>query len=410
MFLPRLKLGRAVSEDPVEDAISVFIQVKELFQHLLVIGKSGTGKSVFLLNWFLALCWFKAAKILIEPSGFLARDAYSACKGKAIYCSLKHPVSINPLLQNFDPNTVSAIVREAMNQVIAIVTREANRDMTVKMSVILDKAILSCLDRGRPSLAAVRDEIAGLRGDNETRDGISSRLNFLLGDPRMMEILCGDTTLDIANLIKSQGTFILDCSGMTQEQLVFVGNLVSQGVKNHLRFANHDDIQPLALILDEAHNFISPSWPTILKEGRKYGLSAMIASQDLAFFSEQMRRVLLNVGSIVSFRVGHHEAQYIAKELRVETEVLQFMEKYHHAYLTPSSSGIARAPRPPIFNKLEIPTSDRSGSTTFNGRTVVEKPPQVASVTTDYTPMNIPKAKWFPRVPYSCSTTTDKEA
>jgi hypothetical protein len=73
---------------------------------ILMLGKSGTGKSANILNWWQQDCLHKYAKILIEPSGFLAKDCYSISKGKACYCSLDHPgtlIHASPC----DPNQIS---------------------------------------------------------------------------------------------------------------------------------------------------------------------------------------------------------------------------------------------------------------------------------------------------------------
>jgi hypothetical protein len=63
---------------------------------------------------------------------------------------------------------------------------------------------------------------------------------------------------------------------------------------------------------------------------------------------------MLNVGTIICFRVGYNEAQLIARELHCRPEDLQFLEKYHVAYMTPEEMGIAKAPMPPLVRKMEI--------------------------------------------------------
>jgi len=68
-----------------------------------------------------------------------------------------------------------------------------------------------------------------------------------------------------------------------------------------------------------------------------------------------MTRVMLNVGNIVSYRLGHREASYVARELDFAPQDLQFIEKYHVAYLTPKARGIAKAPRPPFVKAIEPP-------------------------------------------------------
>lgn len=315
------------------------IQGMDLFEHCLILGKSGTGKSTLLLNWWRTLCYFPIAKIMIEPSGFLTRDAYSVAKGKAIYCSQEHPTGLNPMRQNLHPNTISNTVAEAMNQVIELQTDGSTTSFTAPMRVMLDKGVKTSLSKGRKSLLSVRDEIAAMQGNALTRDGILSRMNFLLADERFNKILCSDDTLDIEALTANARTFILDCSGMTHDQMIFAGNVLSQSVTNYLRYCKPETYKPLAMFIDEAHNFTSVNWLTLIKEGRKYKLAAILASQDLAFFPEKMKTVLLNLGSTVTFRLGHQDAHRIAMEMLIPFQEIQTLPKFDAVYSTPSARG-----------------------------------------------------------------------
>ena len=71
---------------------------------------------------------------------------------------------------------------------------------------------------------------------------------------------------------------------------------------------------------------------------------------------------MLNVGNIISFRVGHNEAQRIAPELGMRPEDLQFLEKYHVAYLTPKGRGICKVSPPPFVKKIELKVEVQSKS------------------------------------------------
>lgn len=405
----RLRIGTKIDPDnPMEDGMPVFIDGKEMFQHVFQLGKTGAGKSVQLLNWIISFLISRIAVILVEPSGFLTRDVYSASRGKAIYCSLKHPIPINPMLLPYDPDTVSAIVRESINQVVSLTTDQANKQMTVKMTAIIDDSIKDCLAAGRPSLESVMDHIAGLRGDSETRDGLRSRLKYLLADSRMRQILCGNGTLDIAKIAAKGQCFLMDTHGMTTEGMTLIGNIVTQTVRSHLRHANHSTLRPLVLALDECHNFISPGWGTILKEGRKYQLSCILSSQDLTYFPQTLRETLLNVGSVTSFRVGAAVASYVSRELHIPTEDIQFEEKYVCHYLTPSQRGVALAPRPPVIRPFPLPTSLAGSTTTLPA--IVSPPVIVPSQPTAINTKPMTQLHWFPIQPLPPPVTTTPEA
>jgi len=86
------------------------------------------------------------------------------------------------------------------------------------------------------------------------------------------------------------------------------------------------------LYVDEFQNFATDSFATILSEARKYKLNLVMASQYIDQMSEEVRwAVFGNVGSIVSFQVGHSDAK-ILKELYVwdiTEEDLMNIKKYN---------------------------------------------------------------------------------
>jgi hypothetical protein len=344
MDLSRLRIG--LNEGRV-------IYIKHRHVHILLLGKSGTGKSSIILLWW-SQDGNRVCRILIDPTGFLAADAYALSKGKALYCSLKNPISINPMMSGYPPSVIIDVIIECINQVIAICTKEANKQLTVKMIAILSDAIRYCLENGRLSLIHVRNYIVNLRGDAETRDGITQRLNFLLNDERVVPILCGNDAVKWGELIQQGRSFILDCTGMGPEKMVFAGNLVSQGIKNVMLYERPKEYKPCVMHIDECHNFVNQNWLSILKEGRKFGLAVTLSTQDMAQIPETMARVMLNVGNIVCFRVGFRESSLIAKELGITPAEIQFIEKWHAAYLTPEGTGIAKVSRPPLVRKIEV--------------------------------------------------------
>lgn len=68
--------------------------------------------------------------------------------------------------------------------------------------------------------------------------------------------------------------------------------------------------RPFGLIIDEAHTFARGPLPDVLAEGRKFGLSAVIASQYLGQLSPEIQAAILgNVGTVAAFRLGEHDAQ-----------------------------------------------------------------------------------------------------
>lgn len=72
---------------------------------------------------------------------------------------------------------------------------------------------------------------------------------------------------------------------------------------------------PFYLYVDEAHSFLSLSFADILAEARKYGLSLFLAHQYIEQLQEEVRTSIFgNVGTLICFRVGANDADFLQKE------------------------------------------------------------------------------------------------
>ncbi len=69
------------------------------------------------------------------------------------------------------------------------------------------------------------------------------------------------------------------------------------------------------LYIDEFQNFTTESIATILSEARKYALNLTMAHQFIAQLTEKIRDAVFgNVGSIIAFRIGAQDAEFLVKQ------------------------------------------------------------------------------------------------
>jgi CxxC-x17-CxxC domain-containing protein len=121
------------------------------------------------------------------------------------------------------------------------------------------------------------------------------------------------------------------------------------------------------LYVDEFQNFATKSFVNILSEARKYRLSLTLANQYIAQLEEmtptgrssEVREAIFgNVGTIISFRVGAEDAEFLEREFIPEfnAEDLVNLAKYN-VYLKLMIDGVAGRPFSaetiPPFPKLE---------------------------------------------------------
>ncbi len=100
-------------------------------------------------------------------------------------------------------------------------------------------------------------------------------------------------------------------------------------------------LPPFYLYIDEFQNITTDSISTILSEARKYKLSLTMAHQFIAQLDEKIKNsVFGNVGTLVSFRVGAEDAEYLEKQFAPEFTAFDLMNVDNHmAYIKLLSQG-----------------------------------------------------------------------
>ncbi len=89
------------------------------------------------------------------------------------------------------------------------------------------------------------------------------------------------------------------------------------------------------LYVDEFQNFATPDFAQILSEARKYRLNLTVANQFIGQMEEEVKNAIFgNVGTLVSFRVGVTDANYLQHEYQpVFTEADLINVDRFHAYV-----------------------------------------------------------------------------
>jgi CxxC-x17-CxxC domain-containing protein len=107
-----------------------------------------------------------------------------------------------------------------------------------------------------------------------------------------------------------------------------------------------EERQDFFLYVDEFQNFATESFINILSEARKYRLSLILGHQYIKQMEEKVRDAVFgNVGTIISFRVGADDAEYLEKEFYPEFTAsdLVNLPKYH-IYLKLMIDGVVGKP------------------------------------------------------------------
>ncbi len=107
-----------------------------------------------------------------------------------------------------------------------------------------------------------------------------------------------------------------------------------------------EERQDFYLYVDEFQNFATESFANILSEARKYRLNLIVAHQYIEQLDEKVSAAVFgNVGTIICFRVGATDAEFLEKEFapRLTPEDLVNLPK-HHMYLKLMIDGLVSDP------------------------------------------------------------------
>ncbi len=171
----------------------------------------------------------------------------------------------------------------------------------------------------------------------------------------MRPILCGKGGVRLRDLIQTGKTLILDCKGMGKEAMIFTGAVVAQMVIMYMRFDEPDEYPPCAIYIDECQNFIGSNFlETALREGRKYNLSVLLATQVFSGMKDDLKHVMLSCGTHVVFQSPFRESVLFAKEMDIQPQDIQFLRKWTVAFKTPEKRGFIKVPSPPYVPKIKI--------------------------------------------------------
>ena len=93
-----------------------------------------------------------------------------------------------------------------------------------------------------------------------------------------------------------------------------------------------EDRKDFFLYVDEFQNYATEDFAVILSEARKYKLNLIVANQYVGQIDEEIKNAVFgNVGSIVSFRIGVPDANFLQHEFAptFNENDLANIEKYH---------------------------------------------------------------------------------
>lgn len=339
--------------------------------HIYFLGKTGTGKSTLLETFMMDDLRKGKGFALIDPHGDLVKRIKAQVPENRIddvidfdVPDAAQPYGFNPLANV--PVDKRAIAASGLIQVFKHLWLDS---WGPRLEYILRNCLLSLLDYPGATLSDIlrllndhsfREKVVPLIGNKQIREfwqkeydryperlraeAISpiqnkvgafltnSLLNKILTDPKKplnLRRIMDEGKILLVNLAK--GSIGEDTANLLGSLLISRFDLAALSRANILESERND----YTLYLDEFHNFTTQSLTFMLSELRKYRLALVLSNQYLTQLEPILRDAILgNVGTIVVFRIGAADAEYISMEFAPELKLTDFTNlPNYHIYL-----------------------------------------------------------------------------
>lgn len=355
-----MKLGTNFYRGEMTD---VRIKNEDRFRHFYVIGQTGTGKSSILQVMIRQDLQEGKGLCIIDPHGSLIEDVIPFIPREraddVIYFNpgdLERPLGLN-LLEADTPEEQDWVALEAMNIMIKLFDEEVFgpriqdyfRNGCLTLMASPDGGSLTDVvrlftddDFQKERVKHVKNPIVksfwenqmaktGAREKQEMIPYFAAKFGQFVTNGMMRNII-GQTrsAFNFSDVMNNEKILLMNLSkGETGEVnskllgLIVVSKLQMAAMRRQ-KLAK-EDRKDFFLYIDEFQNYVTDSIESILSEARKYRLGLVMAHQYLAQLEEGGGKkgkgvslkdaIFGNVGSIMSYKIGAQDAEFMAKEM-----------------------------------------------------------------------------------------------
>lgn len=327
------------------------IKQADRLSHMYVIGKTGAGKTTLLQTLIMQDIAHGRGCALIDPHGDFVEQLAAIIPahrhGDVIYLDVpdpSQPFGYNPFAR------VSAGLRPLVaSGLLDVFKKMWNDAWGARMEHILRNALLALLDQPSATMSDIllllTDKIFRLNAlrhiENEQvrrfwrsefpkysfryqADGIApiqNKAGAFLADPTLRHILTrSDGQLRLRSLMDEGKVLLVNLSKgkIGADSSALLGGLLvtSLGLAAFSRANVGAAVRrPFFIYADEFQNFTTLALADMLSELRKFGVGAVLAHQYLHQLDPDIHHAVIgNAGTLVSFRLGAHDASLVARE------------------------------------------------------------------------------------------------
>ncbi|MFA6909151.1 MAG: type IV secretion system DNA-binding domain-containing protein [Patescibacteria group bacterium] len=327
------------------------IKLDDRRRHMYLIGKTGMGKTTVLENMIIEDIRAGRGLAVVDPHGDLVEKVINYVPSYRINdvvyfnpADVDYPIGFN-VLESIDPAQRHLVASGLM----AVFTKIWEGVWSARMEYILNNSILALLEfPGSTMLGITRllvdkryrqkviekitdpivkafwvDEYAAYNDKfrNEAIAPIQNKVGQFLSSALIRNIVGQPTsTINLRQLMDEEKIVMLNLAKgrIGEDSSSLLGAMMITRLQ--LAAMSRVDIpeperKDFFLYVDEFQNFATESFANILSEARKYRLDLILAHQYIEQLSEEVRAAVFgNVGTIMCFRIGAADSEFLAKE------------------------------------------------------------------------------------------------
>jgi len=382
-------------ENNIENGITIFAEtnyrnLKRRFgikqddrrRHMYLIGKTGMGKTTVLENMIISDIRAGRGVCVVDPHGDLIDKIIDFIPSYRINdvvlfdpADIEYPIGFN-VLESVDTNQRHLVASGLMG----VFTKIWEGVWSARMEYILNNCILALLEYPGSTMLGISrllvdkkfrrkviekitdpivkgfwiDEFAEYndRFRNEAIAPIQNKVGQFLSSSIIRNIVGQPkSTINLREIMDNQKILFLNLSKgrIGEDNSSLLGAMMITRIQ--LAVMSRVDIPEIErkdfyLYVDEFQNFATESFSSILSEARKYRLNLILAHQYIEQLDEKvMAAVFGNIGTMMCFRVGAADAEFLAKEffpIFAEEDLLN-LTKYD-VYMKLMIDGVASEP------------------------------------------------------------------
>jgi type IV secretory pathway TraG/TraD family ATPase VirD4 len=365
------------------------IRQSDRLMHTYIIGKTGTGKSTLLRTMLLQDIAAGRGICLLDPHGDLVQSVLKAVPDNRQEDILYLDVTDPKLSIRYNPfKRVSVEKRSLVASGIMDVFKKLWADAWgIKLEHILRYAILTLLDQPQATIADIpkllldknfrKAALPAITNENVrafwakefgnyTKYDLLPVLNKvggMLAHPAIKRVLIDNPNeLSLRKVMDEKKILLVNLSkGYVGEDVAHIlGALLISSISS-AAFSRVDIEEeqrvPYMVYMDEFHNFTTLSLTGMFSELRKFKVGMILAHQYMHQLEDDIKHAILgNIGTIICFRVGTEDAQYLQKEMYPVFGLEDFINlPNYHIYLKLMIDGTPTQPFSAIIFNEVIP-------------------------------------------------------